>query len=891
MSIKRILRFKKIADGVQNPIEPPPEPTGDAPYETGEHPKIFVTTEGLDTLAARAMAMEAASGDLTEMANYVRGAITFYPMPAEPEPFITIWKIFDASLLALLHTRLVTLGYTFHSTLDTPQKCATIAYLAATAGTFNYLAQLRDNNIPVWDSDSTTFSSQHGYMREDGLGKPGWTILGCLYDWCKPYLDTDQKQDLLDTYSLHFDRFTASNYAEDLFYPYQSNISNDQQRGFIIQNQHIESFESINWHLAFANDADLDTYYSAKAASVAHRMWNQQKAVFDDFFAEGYFGYEAAAGYSSEDSTAAVWHTQGAQTAFDENLIRDTPFFNTFDRYYAALAMTSGLSIYAKTSLINSGTINSNSMTISAYEQFWLGQAMAGAGLATEAGVLKYMWTNWNTGGTDDDQFPRLYPKSPAYVGRRITSGHWNDTALVNPDDVAGYKAGRLGMGCYYFRSGFDAASSKMHFFAGQIPKMGHSSINFARFDISKQGHLILGEVGNGKNGGGEFANINPTAYAFFYSGCHVKNNSKADVGGSTPSAFRTSGTGWAYPSNNLALGRWGILKTSPNPIKGEKYDDQSYGYVWYDMSSMVSATTHGSSGQNCEFIYIDGDEDHEYVIRLDRAIVSNTSTFTRKLNLWTTVEPAFENGSPSSQVIPCISRATGYIDREVTVNSSTTVTKMSITNEGASTSLHDSVTGPRDGKAYLTFVDMPANYTVEVGGGDYVEYAVTSWTEHWPCKLNLPAYYPGTPAQQFLGWGRIQVLSATTEDPYLTVFQIGKASTMSSQVDVTKVTSADTVCTGSHIQDADNEWVVMFARGYANSNNRVSTGSFTVTPVSGTLKVLWNNMQATVARGVTYAGGTVTVAATGGTTVSTNGNGTLEFTINTSTGAITSGV
>lgn len=235
----------------------------------------------------------------------------------------------------------------------------------------------------------------------------------------------------------------------------------------------------------------------------------------------------------------------------------------------------------------------------------------------------------------------------------------------------------------------------------------------------------------------------------------------------------------------------------------------------------------------------------------------------------------------------------TKYHDRVGTMKTSTNATQWTIRNQlpGEKTWGNDARQGPTDALGYFTMVHAPSSYTARQCGGPYLEPSFESCVAYRPLALDGTNHFSSEGYAEFYGRYRLTIEASGAETQIGMAVQIAKASTVGARESVIAVSSADTLWSGYHVRDTTREWLVAVPRLYANYFAKGGAFTMTIVPVSGTIRVLVANIPGNTNWGVSYASGVMTVAASGGTTIASTSQNMLTFTINVSSGVITSGV
>jgi len=369
---------------------------------------------------------------------------------------------------------------------------------------------------------------------------------------------------------------------------------------------------------------------------------------------------------------------------------------------------------------------------------------------------------------------------------------HWfiygdKEVNAQSPTQANTAKTQEFGFGEYIMKSGFEGTDSQVVFWTPENEAYGHASQEDGAFSIHKFGNLVLNRAGNSKSGD---AVISSSKFNLMSNSIGIHKGSSDQGlgfnGGAVDPFWQSRGT---------------TTIKSVGKVLAENINSGLYDYVVYDNTLSWAPSTSDLSQR--EFVYIRGPLNKEFVVVFDRMNVPNPSSDEKIWKIWVPNQPNFENGSPTNP-------RTG---KWTSSNSDT----ISMTNQFPRMTTPKIEFAPTHGKFYMKTL-APTNAVINFLGGPGKEYQ--SGNDDGSTPWGSPSMTQGM--HEYLGWGRIEVRPATSQnyDTFFNVIQFGDSNSLNSMSPTARIDSSSGNMIGVHIQDSSNQWAVMFVKNAANFGN-----------------------------------------------------------------------
>ena len=774
--------------------------------------------------------------------------------------------------VALGVTELKSLGYSFPAAYDTDAKLCAEAYEYATAPTGGFVSQIDQlRNSVSYDNNASMGNYPNRASITDFI-----VPAMLMYDWCHASLSTAQKGVIADAFYEQYDE----NYDAAALSP--KTLLNAGQ-GQTLSNRFDGVWSSLLFGLTSWGDTDVLDSTKRQALYDAFYALYINRYIWEIDWSNAKAGFREGMDYwSHTNAVIAPYEIAMIDSALGTTYAADRPFFSKRNELLAAWTYpdaigrgvecgtggTSRCTPYVQpwgnnsvtqTSIKGLSLTHNVSMTIG-FSRFM--------GFTADANIGRWIWNNLvvNTNPTwasSDTPTSGLYANSPwAYYVFYLFLFGIEGTTATEPTATTVPVMWDYSI----FRSGYTQDASHVFFGASTHHSSGHESQENGSFSLFKKGNLIVPGPQYRGNGCNVTTNGTPGSLNIFRNQVGIHSGTS-----DTSLGYDVSVADPAWAARGLSAYMNGPIALPPRSSNGSYYS-----YVHYDMDPAWSEAT----TMQREFTYMRGTTDHEYLVILDRANVSNVEN-DPIWKIWVPRQPACVDS-------PCIAGRGGQWTTQGKV--------LSVTNQHAAmTSAKGWVLAPTNGKFFLKTL-LPADGRFNILGDD------GTFTKMYQTGNNDGTVFPfsgdNNPvvcdlgAQDLFGWGRIEVRPAATQqtNTFLNVIQFGDANTPTTMAAADVVDSEDGRFVVSRIADTQRNRLVVFGKNVDASVNAAGLSYRYVPTTAGSDHVIVNLATATTYYVSVSGTSTITIdvsqANNGGTAWRTDEAGVLAFQLGAALGA-----
>jgi hypothetical protein len=804
---------------------PPPN----SPIAKGEHPRLFLTASELPVLRDR-------------IAKHYRGEFQdFVDLLNDPGSKVKgeDWGALNYAFVAVLDPReMKARGFSFSSTLDSAEK-----YCAKAAG----YAKTQLSKI------SSAARIGHGGLTQ-GFPTAVYIPVMVTYDWCHSHLPDVDKRAIVDAFVSAYEKKWKNVNSLNAY---------GRNRGMLANNQETIYHETLGI-LAFFSDPYPSSELQTKLYEVFNNVWiNRILVEINYFYGAGTGWHEGPGGYIRDGILNVGFPVSIFSSALGTDVVGTTPFFTAYPLFVAA-------NVKPHTQLMSKCGPSGTQKCTEIFERWGvigggISNISYGAGGCKVAALMSGLLRKSNHPNASLGKWVhRVLPEMDCQA--KVIANHggpWTNAVLYwflhgdkesvarSPTESGAPASVKLGLGQYVMRSGYESDSSQVVFWATPWGMYGHApATQGGQFTLHKFGNLIL-HAANGKSGMAEIRG----------AGANVFRNIIGIHKGASDPDLNFDGE-VVDPFWNAR----GIRIKDTGKLLREDINNGRYDYVALDASSAWRPAT--ADLVQREFVYLRGPLNKEFVVVLDRVNVKNAPANEKIWKIWVPNQPVLENGSPTNP------RPGKWV--------STNTDLVSMTNKFLSSQLEGKAASTH-GKFYMKIL-LPQSRLVNILGGPGKEYQSGDDDGTTPGGAPSMSQF----AREHLGWGRIEVrpTQAANYDVFLNVIQFGDADTLTSMSPVVSVNSSEGRHIGAQIKDVENPWILVFAKTLSDPSAG-SSFNYTFDPSSSTSKHLLMNMKpsssyyvrlSTGASGKTVSVSTVPQAD--GTSLSSNNQGVLQFTV-----------
>ena len=801
------------------------EPPADSPMARHEHPRLGFTATDLATLRTRI-----ATHYRTEFQAFLNLLADPSKLTSSQKETESYWGGMNLAFVAALDpAEMAARGFTFSANIDSR-------------------AELCDGAMAYVRTQLPSIAAAKGQGHSalnTGYPTSIYFPVAATYDWCYASLPDSARREIVDAFVAGF----AVKYAG--YNPLTMKIGG---LSMLANNQASSDIHDALGVAAFYGDAYPDASKQAEMYNTFDAIWVRRVVgELAYLYPQGTGWHEGSGGYMSESVLNLSMPLSLIGPALGRNILAELPFYTELAQFgelivkpmgYGATCGSSGTTA-CPTYFERWGTISSGISRLGCKASRFVSGALSRSG-HPNTGRIKALWEN--TFRCDETTVTRYGGSWSHGVMLWFLFGDRELNAV--PRSVPGLRrSSSLGLGLVGMKSGFGPDDTQVVMFAPEISTYGHDSPDYGTFTIFKHGNLVL-QPANNKSGEGSLS----LPAGVVSRGALFQNVLTAHKGTEDHGLWY----GGSAPADPVFkdLGR---AATTTLLLNGVDFD-----YVGYDNTPLWGTIATASQR---ELVYVRGPEASEYVVVLDRVNTTSPATDEKIWRAWVPTKPEFVNGAESS---PRLGKWT-----------STTSDTVSMTNRFGRLLGSDFESGPTHGKFFLRTL-WPTSRVINFVGGEGREFQSGNddGTTPWGTPVMSQA------AREYLGWGRIEVRSATSQayDLFLNVFQFGDADALDSMSPVLRLTSSDGAMAGAHLRDSRNEWVLMFRAGLGGSV-RPESLSYVYSPGTATSKHLLANLEPSarvyVSSEDTTGGSkiTITTAARAGAAEATvSAAGTLYF-------------
>jgi hypothetical protein len=748
----------------------PATPREGTPIAAGAHPRLFFTAGDLPAIRDRIAKLYASEfQDFLDMLDNPGG------LNKKVKRIEADWGILNYAFVAALDPAdMKRRGFRFEAALDSPQEycAASMTYLRTK---LPLIAQAEDMG--------------HGEMAAP-LPTSLYLPVLAAYDWCYPSLEEADRRAIVDAFVSAYQ--TKRKGQDPLYF--------DGVEHMMANNQASADMHETLGIVAFYNDPYPDRALQAELMSLFDSIWNKRVLTeLERFYGVGTGWHEGPTAYFKDGVINLGIPFAMFSPAFGMDYLGTMPFFVRYPEFIAANVRPHSLSkdcggrcppylerwgtvgggidgIHCRATMLTAGWLRRHDHPNAALAK-WAYQNLEAESCSTAVTDFGGPWAfgvlySFLLGDKD------VTPKSPAEM----------NVALAQ----------EFGLGQHVMRTGYDKATdSLVVFWAPELKLYGHATPEVGSFTIHKFGNLIL-KPANSKSGD---AKIKSSKQNIFTNTIGIEKSAK-DHGLHFDGFARD-------PFFNTR--KINAVKTAGSVI-ARALNGAGFDYVAYDSGPSWSTKTADLSQR--EFAYLRGPLDKEFVVVLDR--VNTAKPELRKVwKAWIPAQPEFVNGTAE----------TPRPGKWVGAGSDT----VKVVNKAGDLRTKKYVSAPTHGALFLKVL-QPSGAQLSVLGGPGYEFQ--SGLESGGMPWGTP---PMTPAMhEYLGWGRIEITPATPQnfDVFLTVMQFGDAGSLTAMSAAVPVATADKGMLGTHVRDAANQWVVLFAERIARPG--VAEARYEIEPVAG---------------------------------------------------------
>ncbi|RMD49374.1 MAG: hypothetical protein D6830_05020 [Ignavibacteria bacterium] len=458
---------------------PPPN----TPLANGEHPRIFFTHSTLLDIKSYLDNYEASN--FQNFINIMDGMFST-PASGKFKNYILLDGMNYAFLSYAVHSGLFT-NYTFgHTAAEYADKA------------FEH-AQVIDNKIRTQetcqDGDDAFWCDNH-QSPNFASDKGGYVnlALGCIYDWCYPYLNLSQKQIIADALIYEWDT--------------RASALTPGRKTMLTNKVVAHAFAGAMGGLAMYGDTELG---SPRTDTIQVMLNTIQWVWFDRIFElgevmfEGMTGWAEGPRYFADSHPSVAIFAAALSSAIDQNIIAQYGWLRYHARwsYFNLLPKRSSqapdpdLNVYFYDRADDTSLIEWDQLTTQ--RSVGLVTGMLKSADPDEAGFGRWMLEDSGYALTDDyiqnDEDPRLY-----WLLYKFLFGY-RDVVKKTPLEIGLKTAYRFGLGETILKSALeDTAATKITFWTPTFMLNHHTHFDNGSFTIFKYGNLAL-DGGNEKGG------------------------------------------------------------------------------------------------------------------------------------------------------------------------------------------------------------------------------------------------------------------------------------------------------------------------------------------------------------------------------------------------------
>lgn len=716
--------------------------------------------------------------------------------PASNDLHLTVLNQFGpmnyAFPVALGVSDLQALGYTFPAAYDTDAELCSAAYtmwstdVTSGSGTCTAGAPCRGGKYQLENSGTGVRSFDRSQSISQPIMKSSvtWYYIPSIlmFDWCHAALSTGQKQAIADAF---YEAYTEYWSGENL-------ISTTKTGTTLATTSSSFPFvaDDVLFGLTAWGDTDIldstkrqtlfDTFYTLYPLRYFWELGNKWPEGWNPFYGSDYWAYTV--GMSSPINVTMI-NTALGTTGTPQPYLAN---YKQFTEIGSGLAAWTHPDAIGKTA---TGCGASGTAACFATQEPW-GDNTFGMNIATSqiravllsTGFLRFWgytdeanWARWqyqnltrNTqaaGPSDPDTSTLIsdYPWATTVFFHFLfgTAG----TTATTPTKLNA----TLGWHYNIFRKDYTVDDTYVFFGAQPWLTGGHDSKELGSFSLRKFGPLVLSKAGNWREGDCRY---DQTAF----SGNNLMHSSMGIHKGATGAGmYQDGGVNDADFVTRGITSAGTVAATTPLKSFGT-----SHSYVSYDGTQGWSSAT--ATKYQREFTYLRGSTDHEYLVILDRVVltdfngadnIAGTSDDNDPVwKAWVTAQPAIVDGSQSN---PSTGKWT------------TTGKTVSVTNAhtyGANFGSPSFTRPAAHAKMFLKAL-LPADAEIQWLGDDGTgTKTVMSGNNDGTAVTMLANCVAGH--YDLYGWGRIEIRPGTVgaDNTFMTVLQFGDSNSLSTMAD-----------------------------------------------------------------------------------------------------------
>lgn len=766
-------------------------PPAGSPAALGQYPRLIVTQA--NRAAIRTYVHTYYSTEFQALLNQLADP------SAVSDVLEGVWGPVNYSFpVALGVTELQALGYTFPAAYDTDAELCDRGYYYATNSIGGYATQVAQLQ--------NSFAADNNYLLKNAqlparVSHTDFVVpLMLLFDWCHAELTVGEKGVIADAFYEQYDE----NWDAAALAP---NTLLNFGQGQTLSNRFDGHYSPLLFGLTAWGDSDILDGTKRQALYDAFYTFYVDRYIWEIDWSNAKAGFrEGMDYYSHTAATEVVYEIVMIDTALGTTYAADRPYFSKRNELLAAWVYPS---VIGRTTSCGTGgatrciayvepwgnnTVTStglNGLTVHENLSLTIGFARF-MGFTADANVGRWVWDNIavNTAptylSTPDTKASGLYAYEPwgQDVFFLFLFGV-EGTSAATPSSTAIHA-----MWDYFlFRSGYDQDSTHLFVGASIHHSSGHESQdNSGTFALHKQGNLIV-NASSRRSGNcvvdGIYGDTGGTA-----------NIIKNIVGIHSGSSDAT--LGYDVNTSDATWAARGLGANMLGPIAAEPKQSTSTRYSYVQTDNDLAWTQ--ATVMQREFTYLRGTTDHEYLVILDRANVSDTAN-DPIWKVWVTRQPVCVDAT-------CSAGRTGQWTGTGKV--------VSVTNEHAGlTEVGGRVLPPTDAKMFIKSL-LPVDSTLNILGDDGTFTKMYQTGNNNGDTFTFQNSSCDTGSYDFFGWGRVEFRPGTvgTTNTFLNVIQFGDADTLTTMSDtaVAQVLGDDNWHVAS-IQDTERNRLVAFAK------------------------------------------------------------------------------